>query len=398
MKDCSALAGRPRFDIADIVRDHRAQLEATVPLSTAQRRVLSAIGLCRTAALGGHIEQCRSCGLKTQAYNSCRNRHCPKCQLLAAEKWIWARTARLLPVRHFHVVQTLPAELRPLARAFPRVLYDALFACTSETLFELGQSRLDATLGVTMVLHTWTREMNFHPHVHAIVTAGGLSRNGDGWNHSNKKYLFPVEVIGALVKGKMLDWLRSTQRRGDFDAFDEFLDPEAFDRLMSRLASHNWVAYAKKPFRDSTHVMKYLGRYTHRVAIANSRIVEVTETSVAFRTKTGKVTTVSPVEFLRRFCLHVLPPGFNKIRHYGLYSSAALASTHVLANEKLLLSAPGFNPATVNASPVKAETWPEHLRRIMGRDLNSCRICGNPVEHQPLPQTCSRPQPRASSP
>jgi hypothetical protein len=398
MKDCAAKAGRPRFDIGDIVRDHRAQLEAKVRLCTAQRRVLSAIGLCRTAALGGHVDRCRSCGLKTPAYNSCRNRHCPKCQSLAAEKWIWARTTKLLPARHFHVVMTMPAELRPLTRAFPRMLYDALFACTSETLLELGRTRLDATLGITMVLHTWTREMQFHPHVHSIVTAGGLSHDGTHWNHSGKKYLFPVDVIGDLVKGKMLDWLRSTKRCGAFDTFDEFLDPEAFDRLMSRLASHNWVAYAKKPFRDSTHVMKYLGRYTHRVAIANSRIVEVTEATVAFRTKAGKVLAVSPVEFLRRFCLHVLPPGFNKIRHYGLYSSAALTTTHVLAREHLVRQSTSSGPATVKQASARELTWPEHLRRIRRRDINACRACGNLVEHMPLPRMLGRAPPQASSP
>lgn len=397
MKDCSALAGRPRFDIADIVRDHRAQLEATVPLCMAQRRVLSAIELCRTAALGGHMDRCRSCGHETQAYNSCRNRHCPKCQSLAAEKWIGSRTAKLLPTRHFHVVVTMPAELRPLTRAFPRLLYDALFACTSETLLELGQSRLDATLGITMVLHTWTREMKFHPHVHAIVTAGGLACDGATWNHSNKQYLFPVEVIGELVRGKMLDWLKRSHRRGVFDTFDEFFDPEAFDRLISRLWSHDWVVYAKKPFRDSTHVMKYLGRYTHRVAIANSRIVDVTDTSVAFRTKAGKVITVSPVEFLRRFCLHVLPAGFNKIRHYGLYSSAALNTTHVIA--KAMLTSSVLNNATlpVTAAPITL-TWQQHLRLLTARDVNACPVCGAPVDHLPVARILSRPSPQASSP
>jgi Putative transposase/Transposase zinc-binding domain len=394
MKDCSAKAGRPRFDIVDIVREHRAQLEATVQLCATQKRVLSAIELCRTAALGGHIDRCHACGSTTPAYNSCRNRHCPKCQALAAEKWVWARTTRLLPVRHFHVVTTLPAELRPLARAFPRQLYDALFTCTSETLSELASSRLDASLGVTMILHTWTRELKFHPHVHAIVTAGGLSSDGTHWNHSNKKYLFPVEVIGALVKGKMLDWLRTAERRGAFNAFDEFLDPQAFERLISRLASRNWIAYVKKPFRDSIHVMKYLGRYTHRVAIANGRIVDVTATCVTFGTKSGKLVSVPSVEFLRRFCLHVLPPGFNKIRHYGLYSSAASEKTYVQAKQVLESTYPENGAPRVTNAPSPTElSWQEHLRRLTGRDVNYCRNCGALIEHLPIARPAARAPP-----
>jgi len=395
MKDCSAVAGRPRFDLADIVREYRAQLESTIRLCTTQTRVLSAIELCRTAALGGHIDRCHACGCTTPAYNSCRNRHCPKCQALAAQKWIWSRTARLLPAQHFHVVMTLPAELRPLARAFPRKVYDALFAYTHETLSELGSTRLNANLGITMILHTWTRELKFHPHVHAIVTAGGLSRDGAGWNPSNKKYLFPVDVIGALVRGKMLEWLRTTRRIGGFDAFDEFLDPQAFERLMSRLASHNWIAYAKKPFRDSSHVMKYLGRYTHRVAIANGRIVDVTETSVTFRTKSGKLVSVPPVEFLRRFCLHILPPGFNKIRHYGLYSSAASATTYVHAKRALEPVKAGDVSPLPNAPPSSAELpWQEYLRSLTGRDVNHCRDCGALIEHLPIARPLCRAPPR----
>lgn len=301
-----AAAGRRRFDIADIVRRHHATLEADHDLTVAQRKVLSAIELCRTAALGGHVDVCRSCGYEHYRYHSCRNRHCPKCQALAQERWIAARTERLLPVRHFHVVFTLPAELRSLAKYRPREVFAALFASASTTLLELGRTRLSAHLGVTMVLHTWTRDLNFHPHVHTIVTAGGLSLDGSCWISSSDKYLFPVEVMGALLRGKTMAALRRLHRDGVFDGFDDFCDPEAFDRLMARLARTSWVVYAKKPFREVRHVLAYLGRYTHRVAISNSRLVEVTDEHVTFRTKNGKTVTLPAVAFLRRFVQHVV--------------------------------------------------------------------------------------------
>lgn len=307
MEHCPAPAGRPRFDIADIVRQHRAALEAEVHLTLAQRRALSAMALCRTAALGGHVDECRSCGFERPAYNSCRNRHCPKCQALRQEKWIAARTERLLPARHFHVVFTMPSELRALGQCYPRELFGALFSAASETLLELGDTRLGARLGVTMVLHTWTRELRLHPHVHALVTAGGLAMDGSRWVSSNRKYLFPVEVMGALLRGKMMAALRALHARGAFASFDDFADPEGFDRLMGKLVRKNWVVYAKKPFKRVDHVLKYLGRYTHRVGIANSRLVDVRDDLVTFRTKNGKTVSLTPVEFLRRFVQHVLP-------------------------------------------------------------------------------------------
>ena len=222
------------------------------------------------------------------------------------------------------MVFTLPSELRALGLHAPRELFGALCAAASETLLELGKSRLDARLGVTMVLHTWTRELRFHPHVHALVTAGGLAMDGSRWSPSNRKYLFPVEVMGALLRGKMLAALRVLHARGAFASFADFADPEAFDRLMTKLARpKRWIVYAKQPFARVDHVLKYLGRYTHRVGIANSRLVDVRADAVTFRTKSGKTVTVAPVEFLRRFVQHVLPDGFHKIRHFGLYAGAA---------------------------------------------------------------------------
>lgn len=386
MTDCPASAGRPRFDIGELVRQHRAALEAEGRLSLAQRRVLSAIALCRTADLGGHVDVCRSCGFKRPAYNSCRNRHCPKCQALRQEKWIAARTERLLSVQHFHVVFTLPSELRALAQHAPREVFGALFASASETLLELGETRLHARLGVTMVLHTWTRELRFHPHVHALVTAGGLALDGAHWSPSNRKYLFPVEIMGALLRGKMLAALRALHRRGAFARFSDFDDPEGFDRSMRKLANaKRWIVYAKRPFARVDHVLKYLGRYTHRVGISNSRLVDVNAEQVTFRTKNGKTVTITPVEFLRRFVQHVLPDGFHKIRHHGLYAGAAEdarnAAQELLAPKK----------ATTTISPTT--TWSEQLRDVTGRDVHHCPLCGDAIEHLPVPARLGRAPP-----
>jgi hypothetical protein len=385
--DCPAPAGRPRFDIADIVRQHRAALEAEMHLTFAQRRVLSAMALCRTAALGGHIDVCRSCRFERPAYNSCRNRHCPKCQALRQEKWIAARTERLLSIQHFHVVFTLPSELRALGHYYPRELFGALFTAASETLLELGESRLGARLGVTMVLHTWTRELRFHPHLHALVTAGGLATDSSQWMPSNRKYLFPVQVMGALLRGKMMAALRALHARGVFTSFNDFADPEGFDRLMRKLVRKSWIVYVKKPFKRVDHVLKYLGRYTHRVGIANSRLVDVSADAVTFRTKNGKIATITPVEFLRRFVQHVLPDRFHKIRHYGLYAGAA-EQGRTTARDHLA-------PTTSSPSPTTAteSVWTEQLREITGRDVHRCPRCGDLVEHCPVPAQRGRAPP-----
>ena len=310
---------RPKYDIADIVRLHRRALEAEHRLSRFQKRVLTLISRCRTAALGGHLEVCTGCGREHPVYNSCRNRHCPKCQALAQQKWIEARAERILPVRHFHGVFTPPSELRPLAMRHPTEVYGELFRSVSELLLELGRDHLQAALGLTMVLHTWTRDLRCHPHVQVLNTAGGLSLNGQRFVHVRKDFLFPVKVMGRLLRGKMLDALRKLRRKGTFKE----LSDAAFNRLMASLAAHkSWVVYTKAPFRRSQHVLSYLGRYTHRVGIANSRILDVGPEHVTFRTKGQQTATLPPVEFLRRFVQHVLPDGFHMIRHAGLYALA----------------------------------------------------------------------------
>lgn len=377
--------------MADIARRHRAELEAQGHLSVAQQRVLSAMELCRTAALGGHLDVCAGCGYEHPAYNSCRNRHCPKCQALQQEKWIGARSERLLPTKHFHVVFTLPCELRGLAKMYSREVLAALVQAASQTLLDLGHSRLRATLGITMVLHTWTRKLEFHPHVHGLVTAGGLGTDQIEWRATSESYLFPVAVMSLVFRAKVLAALDSLHAQGRFIRFGDFEDPEAFARLMCRIAKKTWVVYAKKPFREVGHVLRYLGRYTHRVAIANSRLVDVTDTAVSFRTKDGKITTLPPVEFLRRFLQHVLPDRFHKIRHYGLYAASATKNQLEAARQRLAPRLPEQAPPT--PPPTASTSWIDTLRGLTGRDVTRCPRCDGVLANVPLP-----PLPRQQAP
>jgi predicted RNA-binding Zn-ribbon protein involved in translation (DUF1610 family) len=314
-----AAHSRPAFRIADLVRRHRRALEAKHVLSLGQRRLLGSIAVCRTPALGGRLHLCRSCGAEHPVYHSCRKRGCPNCQALAQERWIAARTERILPVRHFHVVFTLPSELRRLARGQPTDLYNAFFRIVGEILGELGRTWYGADLGWTLVLHTWKRDLGRHPHIHALVTAGGLSLDGGCFRQVPGKYLFPGEVMGRLLRGKMLDALRDLFAAGDFPELDE----ATFAALLAGLARHrSWVVHAEPPFRDATHLLGYLGRYVHRIAISDSRLKAVTPERVTFTTRHSKTASMHPVTFLHRFVQHVLPKGFHKVRHGGLYASA----------------------------------------------------------------------------
>ena len=357
---------RPQFSIADIVRRHEGALAARHALSLPQKRLLGAIAICRTPALGGHLHVCTSCGEEHPVYHSCRKRGCPICQSADQETWIQARASRVLKVRHFHVVFTLPSELRRLARGHPTDIYNALFWAVGEILRELAQTRMKATLGATMVLHTWTRDLRFHPHIHALVTAGGLSEDGSHFIHSSENYLFPVEAMGELLRGKMLDALRKLWGKG---AFPE-VEADDFESLTTALASHKrWVVYAQKPFRKADHLLAYLGRYTHRVGISNSRLKKVTEESVTFSTKDGKTATLHPVEFLRRFVQHVLPPGFHKIRHSGLYADGSAGGK--LEQARALIDAEAKNDAAEKPATTESQPHVPPDRR--------CPSCGGPL-------------------
>lgn len=384
----TASAERQKPELADIVRIGAAQFARTYPLSTEHKRVLDSIVNCRTAALGGHQDFCPSCGHSHPAYNSCRNRHCPKCQALAQQRWIYAREKRVLPTKHFHVVFTLPSQLRALAAFAKKPLLDALFEAASSTLLELGRTHLGADLGITAVLHTWTRDLRFHPHLHCIVTAGGLSLKNDQWISRNHKFLFPVMVLGSLLRAKMMEILNRLYASGSFDRFDDFADPQAFDRLMQKLAKINWLVYVKKPFSNSIHVLRYLGRYTHRVAISNSRIVSVSQQSVTFRTKDGKSIIISPCEFLRRFVMHILPSRFVKIRHYGLLASANVHTK--LETARVAIVDHTQPPASSDTTPTPLD-WSALLFMLTGRDPRRCPRCGNPLVSYPLPRVYPKP-------
>jgi hypothetical protein len=392
-------AASPALELADIVRVHGAELCRVRTLTPEQHRTLRAVERCRTALLGGHLDVCTACGEKRPAYNSCRDRHCPKCQALAQAKWVRARSERLLPVPHFHVVFTLPAELRPIAKLNRRLVFDLLFDAASATLLELGldPKRIGALLGITAVLHTWTRELRFHPHLHCIVTGGGWSLPEARWISGRARYLLPVRVLGALFRGKFLAALQLAQRGGRLRLPGD-PDPQAFEQLSAALHKKSWVVYAKRPFGGSEEVVRYLGRYTHRVGLSNRRLVALDPAGVTFRTKNGKSVTVEPVEFLSRFVEHVLPARFVKIRHYGLLAPAHVPST--LAAARCSLSAPSCKTTLPSKAPLTvpaqaAADWQSLLHELTGIDVRVCSACGaRAVERRPLP--VARPPPEGA--
>lgn len=378
---------RPAHEVAEIVRDHRGDLEAIQGLSPIQGRALSAIGLCRTAALGGHQNVCLDCGQEEEpSYNSCRNRNCPKCQGLAQQRWIATRARALLPIPHFHGVFTLPAQLRPLARQYPVAIYDAMFQSVAATLLEIGQSRLGATLGLTLVLHTWTRKLTYHVHIHVLITAGGLTPDDAAFKPVQETFLLHVKPLAGLFKGKLMAALRDLRSQGALAMTDG-----AFGGLMAKLADLNWHVYLKEAFKSPKWVLEYLGRYTHRVGIANSRLLERTPERITFRTKGNGTESIPPVEFLRRFVQHVLPVGFKKIRHAGLYARPV-----ALARAKNLLATLS-TPAPLEAN---REEEPEATAQ---REDHRCRACGgtlfpNLIPKPSLPKRPAMPRRRSRVP
>jgi hypothetical protein len=394
-EDCSAAPRleRPRFEVADVFRAHGEAYRQSHVLSGDQLKVMRAIEACRTEVLGGHLDLCPGCGFERPSYNSCRNRHCPKCQSLAQARWIEQRIERILPVHYFHVVFTLPSELRPLARCNRRQLFDLLFATASQTLLELGDdsARLGGRLGITTVLHTWTRELQFHPHLHCLVTGGGLAPSGQAWLPLSRRYLFPVKVMGALFRGKFLDGLRQLYRSGLLALTGraaKLTDPAAFDRLLDQLYRTSWVVYAKRPFAGPEQVFRYLGRYTHRVAISNHRIQLIDKHGVRFATKDGRSITLPHQAFIARFLEHVLPSGYTKIRHFGLHASGNLNTK--LAQARLLLSSASA-PLPAACEPAKPLPWNELLLKLTGVDPTLCPRCGARLCRYPLSPVRPRP-------
>jgi len=325
-------------------------------LSLEQLKVMSAIETCRTAALGGHVEACEDCGHRRVSYNSCRNRHCPRCQGAAARTWLAEREADLLPVGYFHVVFTLPAEIADIAFQNKAVVYDLLFKAASETMLTIAADpkHLGARIGITAVLHTWGSAMTHHPHVHMIVPGGGIALNGSRWISSRPAFLLPVRVLGKLFRRLFMDRLLQLHDAGRlvfFGTLAHLAERRAFVHYLSPVRRKRWVVYAKAPFAGPEAVLAYLSRYTHRVAISNSRIIRFDQAGVTFRYKDYRrngadrqqVMTLATDEFIRRFLLHVLPKGFHRIRHYGLLASSTRKANIERARQLLNVAPPPEN-------------------------------------------------------
>ena len=355
---------------------------------------MRSIEACRTASLGGHMDVCADCGHQRPSYNSCRNRHCPKCQALSAARWLEQRRQRLLPVHYFHVVFTVPRELRGVALRNRRRFYTLLMRAAGQTLLTLGRdpNRLNALLGVTAVLHTWTRELRFHPHVHCIVTGGGLDLSKADWVHTGPNYLFPVKVLAQVFRGKLLKALATAHERQPLRLPDTLASAAAFAQLRAKLCNKDWCVYAKRPFAGPQQVFTYLGQYTHRVAISNHRIRDVADAAVVIATRNGGTATMAPLEFIRRFVLHILPKGFVKIRHYGLVASSNVNTRLLDARHQL-----GQPPRDTEADPPVAIGWRELFVALTGIDLNVCQVCGS-RNIQPVPLAAAYHQPLVRAP
>ena len=369
-----------RVELADIVRAHGPAYRQTHVLSRAQGRALRAIELCRTAELGGHRAVCTACGAERITYNSCRNRHCPKCQRVATERGLTARRRDLLPIPYVHVVFTLPHALNPLAQSHPRLVYRLLFQAAATTLARFGRDPhyLGGDLGVTAILHTWGQRLTQHLHVHCVVTGGALAPDGSRWIPARPGFLFPVRALSKLFRGLFLAGLRRAVARGETHCtggLADLAEPTAFAAWLARLRAQAWVVYCKPPFAGPAHVLAYLGRYTHRVARSNDRLVALEQEHVCFRWRDYadgnrvKLMTLTAEEFLRRFLLHVVPDGFVRIRHFGLLANRTRAAK--LARVRALLDQP-------SPPPVEA---PESVRavrlRVTGRAIDRCPVCAH---------------------
>ena len=356
---------RPALEIADILRRHGAAWRAAHAgqVSLGQLKVMSAIETCRTAALGGHVEACEGCRHTRVAYNSCRNRHCPKCQGAAAREWLAAREADLLPVGYFHVVFTVPAEIADIAFTNKAAVYDLLFRAASETMLTIAADprHLGARIGITAVLHTWGSALTHHPHVHMIVPGGGISLDGTRWVSSRPAFLLLVHVLGKLFRRLFLSGLTALHAAGRLRFFGDragLSDPQAFERHLAPVKAKKWVVYAKPPFGGPEAVLAYLSRYTHRVAISNRRLIGMDEAGVTFRYKDyrrdgdarHRTMTLSTDEFIRRFLVHVLPRGFHRIRHYGLLATARCKANIARARELLAVPAPPEAPKPASSA------------------------------------------------
>jgi predicted Zn-ribbon and HTH transcriptional regulator len=376
-------AGEARAELADIFRSHGESYRKTHFLPASHLKVMRAVEACRTAALGGHLKQCDACGFEHPTYNSCRNRHCPKCQSLAKANWLQKQTSELLPVGYFHLVFTLPHELNRLILAHKKILLAVLFKAVSETLLEFGQSRFGGTVGIIAVLHTWDQTLKNHFHLHCLVPAGALSFDHSRWIAARKNFLFPVTALSQVFRGKFIALLKQNIERGKI---------AAAHNESKALWKKSWVVYAKKPFGSPHTVLDYLGRYTHRVALSNDRIVKVEngEVTLSYRDRKDrdrkKTMAVEAQEFIRRFLLHVLPDGFMRIRHFGFLANRS--KKRALARCRQLLN---LDPALPQWSHLSTK---DLLLRITGIDLSRCPNCqkGTMIVIAELPRLSSSSQ------
>jgi hypothetical protein len=370
---------RPTVEVADIFRDHGPAWRRAHAghLSLGQLKTMSAIERCRSAALGGHVLRCEGCAAIQIAYNSCRNRHCTKCQGGAARRWLAARQAELLPVEYYHVVFTLPAAISGIAYQNKAVVYDLLFKATAETLLTIAADpkHLGARIGVTAVLHTWGSALTHHPHLHCIVPGGGLALDGERWVACKPGFFLPVRVLSRLFRRLFLDKLSAAHEAGHLQFFGQhqrLADADAFAASLRPVRQLEWVVYAKRPFSGPEAVLEYLSRYTHRVAISNSRLLSFDQHGVTFNWKDYraperyryKTMTLAPEEFIRRFLIHVLPSGFHRIRYYGLLANGARAQNIVRARKLL-------NVKTAQNSTLREDSDEDSTTR-----LHPCPSCG----------------------
>jgi hypothetical protein len=385
---------RPPLEVADVIRTAGpAFLDRVGTYFDRQHwKAFNAILRCRTAALGGHIDECLGCGKRVLSYNSCRNRHCPKCQGNARHRWLAARMGELLPTRYVHVVFTLPHELAPLALVNQKLIYSLLFRLTAETLMEFARDPrfLGAEIGFFSVLHTWNQKLEHHPHVHCVVPEGGIATDGSRWVWPRYDFFLPVKAMAKVFRGKLLDALKEAFAAGELrfpGQMRNLAAPRSFAALLRQSCRHKWVAYAKRPFGGPEHVLEYLGNYTHRVAISNCRLLELQDGKISFRWRDSahnnqqRVMTLPAEEFLRRFFLHVLPRGFVRIRHFGLFANR-LRKVSLEVCRRLLqeIGLPPLPPAPV---PKPARSW-------------SCPDCGGVmvlIERLTPAQTYVRPPP-----
>jgi len=383
-------------EVAEIFKQFGPRYRQNNKLPIQMHKVMNAIENCRTSALGGHVEKCNSCEYIRVFYNSCRNRHCPKCQGLAKEKWLLARERDLLPVSYYHIVFTIPSELNPVALRNKKEVYNLLFKASSESLVELGNNPkyLGAEIGFIAILHTWGQNLMEHPHIHIIIPAGGLSLDQQRWIHSRKNFLLPIKVISRLFRGKFMAYYKKAcsngkiKFEGQIEALSQNNNHQA---LIDSLYEKNWVVYTKEPFSNPMSVIQYLGRYTHRVAISNQRIIGIKDGKISFRWKDyadknkNKVMVLAGEEFIRRFLLHVLPKQFMKIRHYGILSNRSRKNKLEKCQEIL----------NVNQKPVAKILWQELILKLKGIDVTVCPSCkkGHMVRKELLmPRCCSPPK------